>query len=191
MCIRDRRLHPAPSGPTQDSRKGLANMEKLLSDYRKNIGEFEVIDFEDEAIVQGVRSRMDVDVPVDLHWTWSYESEIDELRRLYEKGKAGQWNAQTDLDWDTPIERSDWILNPEFSLMANVVKMFGGSEAAQKEATRRDRVHALAAAPRRAGRAPALRPADQRLHRDRPEVLCRQPGDRRGPAHRGPREVPR
>ena len=110
-------------------------MEKLLSDYRKSIGEFEVIDFEDEAIVQGVRSRMDVDVPVDLHWTWSYESEIDELRRLYEKGKAGQWNAQTDLDWDTPIERSDWILNPEFSLMANVVKMFGGSEAAQKEAT--------------------------------------------------------
>ena len=110
-------------------------MEKLLSDYRKNIGEFEVIDFEDEAIVQGVRSRMDVDVPVDLHWTWSYESEIGELRRLYEKGKAGQWNAQTDLDWDTPIERSDWILNPEFSLMANVVKMFGGSEAAQKEAT--------------------------------------------------------
>ena len=68
-------------------------MEKLLSDYRKSIGEFEVIDFEDEAIVQGVRSRMDVDVPVDLHWTWSYESEIDELRRLYEKGKAGQWNA--------------------------------------------------------------------------------------------------
>lgn len=110
-------------------------MDKILSEHRKKIGGFEVIDFEDEAVVQGVRSRVDVDVPVELHWTWSYESEIEELRRLYEKGKAGQWNAQTDLAWDTPIDRNDWMMNPDFSLMANCVKMSGGSEAAQKEAT--------------------------------------------------------
>ncbi len=110
-------------------------MEKLLSDHRRKIGNFEIVDFQDEAVIQGVRSRVDVDVPVDLHWTWSYESEIDELRRLYEKGKAGQWNAQTDLDWSEPVERDTWMLDPEASMLANVVRMMGGSEAAQKEAT--------------------------------------------------------
>jgi hypothetical protein len=110
-------------------------MERLLSEYRRPLGDFDLIDFEDEAVIQGVRSRVDVDVPVDLHWTWSYGSEVEELRRLYEKGKAGQWNAQTDLDWDTPIDRSGWLLSPEGSLLANVVKISGGSEAEQKEAT--------------------------------------------------------
>ena len=47
-------------------------MDKILSEQRKDLGGFEVIDFEDEAVVQGVRSRVDVDVPVELHWTWSY-----------------------------------------------------------------------------------------------------------------------
>lgn len=110
-------------------------MDKLLSDYRRKVGDFEVIDFQDEAVVQGMRSRVDVDVPVDLHWTWSYESEVDELRRLYEKGKVGQWNAQTDLDWSEPVERDTWMLNPEASMLASVVRLSGGTEAAQKEAT--------------------------------------------------------
>lgn len=110
-------------------------MEKLLSDHRRSIGAFEVVDFRDEAVVAGLRSRVDVDVDVELHWTWNYESEVEELRRLYEKGKAGQWNAQTDLDWTIPTPRDEWMLNPEASLLANVVKMFGGSEAAQREAT--------------------------------------------------------
>ena len=37
-------------------------MEKLLTDYRRQIGAFEVIDFEDEAVVAGMRSRVDVDI---------------------------------------------------------------------------------------------------------------------------------
>ena len=57
-------------------------MEKLLSEYRRPLGDFDLIDFEDEAVIEGVRSRVDVDVPVDLHWTWSYGSEVEELRRL-------------------------------------------------------------------------------------------------------------
>ena len=110
-------------------------MEKLLSEYRRPLGDFDLVDFKDQAVIEDVRSRVDVDVEVDLHWTWSYGSEMEELRRLYEKGKGGQWNAQTDLDWSTPIDRSDWLLAPEGSLLANVVKMTGGSVAAQKEAT--------------------------------------------------------
>ena len=110
-------------------------MEKLLSDYRRPIGEFEVIDFADDEVLTSMRKNVDVDVPVDLHWTWSYDSEIEELRRLYEKGKKGQWDAQTDLDWSIPVERSEWMLNPEASMLGNICKMMGKDEATQKEAT--------------------------------------------------------
>jgi hypothetical protein len=110
-------------------------MEKLLTEYRRRIGDFEIIDFMDEAVVEGMRSRVDVDVPVSLHWTWSYGSEDQGLRALYEKGKAGQWNAQVDLDWSTALDRNAWMLDPQGSMLAQVVALMGGSEAAQKEAT--------------------------------------------------------
>lgn len=109
-------------------------MDKILPEYRRMLGNFEILDFEDEAIVEGLRSQIDFDVPVDLHWTWGYTSEIEELRRLYEKGKAGQWNAQTDLDWAIPVSNDDWTLSVEASVLANVVKLTGGNEAAQKAA---------------------------------------------------------
>jgi hypothetical protein len=109
-------------------------MDKILSEHRRAIGNFEVIDFAEESVAEAMRNQVDVAVPVDLHWTWSYESEMDELRRLYEKGKVGQWNAQTDLDWSIPVERSEWVMNPEASMLATVVRTMGMDEATQKEA---------------------------------------------------------
>lgn len=110
-------------------------MDKLLSDFRRPIGNFDVIDFRDEDVLARMREQVDVPVPVELHWTWSYDSEIEELRRLYEKGKHGQWDAQTDLDWSTPVDRRQWMLNPEASMLGNICKMMGKDEATQKEAT--------------------------------------------------------
>ena len=108
-------------------------MDKILPEQRRMLGNFELIDL-DEATVKGLREQVDVKVPVDLHWTWGYASEVEELRRLYEKGKKGQWDAQTDLDWSIPVSKDDWLLNIEGSLMANVVKLSGGDEATQKAA---------------------------------------------------------
>lgn len=110
-------------------------MDKLLSDYRRPIGDFEVIDFTDDQTLAGLREKTDIEVPIELHWTWSYASEMEEFRRLYEKGKHGQWDAQTDLDWSIPLDRTEWLLNPEASMLANVCKMMGKDEATQKEAT--------------------------------------------------------
>ena len=73
-------------------------------------------------------------MPVHLHWTWSYDSEIDELRRLYEKGKDGQWNAQTDLDWSLPFTPDQWNLNPEASMLGTICQMMGKDEETQKAA---------------------------------------------------------
>ena len=59
-------------------------MDKILPDLRRQIGAFEVIDWADESRLDALRSKIDVDAPVELHWTWEYGSEVEELRRLYE-----------------------------------------------------------------------------------------------------------
>ncbi|MCA9512959.1 MAG: ferritin-like domain-containing protein [Myxococcota bacterium] len=109
-------------------------MDKILAAHRHQLGAFEVVDVVDEGAIARVREHVDVDVPLTLHWTWSYAPEVEELRRLYEKGKAGQWNAETDVDWDARVSADDWIMNPEASALAQLCKMMGKDEATQKAA---------------------------------------------------------
>jgi hypothetical protein len=109
-------------------------VHKLLEEQRKRFGEFDAIEFVDEEEIARLRGQLDVDVPVELHWTWTYDAEVEELRRLYEKGKVNQWNAEVDLDWSAPCTRDEWIVNPEASVLAQITKMMGKSEAIQREA---------------------------------------------------------
>ena len=109
-------------------------MDKILAEHRRQLGDFEIVDVVDESQIAALRNRIDVDAPVNVHWTWEYGSEIEELRRLYEKGKAGQWNAETDVAWDTRVSNDDWVINPEASALAQLVKMMGKDEATQKAA---------------------------------------------------------
>lgn len=37
-------------------------------------------------------------------FNWDYRVQTPELRTLYEKSKAGMWNAQTDLDWSVDVD---------------------------------------------------------------------------------------
>jgi hypothetical protein len=79
--------------------------EKVMGEYRRPLGNLDVVDFVDEEKINSLRNQLDVDVPLDLHWTWEYGSEVEELRNLYERGKKGQWNAETEIDWDQPFSR--------------------------------------------------------------------------------------
>lgn len=40
----------------------------------------------------------------DAVFTWDYSLARPQLRKLYEKAKTGQWNAATDLPWDTDVD---------------------------------------------------------------------------------------
>ncbi|MEY4173093.1 MAG: hypothetical protein RI900_258 [Actinomycetota bacterium] len=40
----------------------------------------------------------------DSIFTWDYSLQRPALRKLYEKAKTGQWNATTDLPWDTDVD---------------------------------------------------------------------------------------
>ncbi len=109
-------------------------MNKLMTEHRKKFGDFEVIDFVDETEIQRIRDRVDIAVPLDVNWTWEYGSEVQELRSLYEKGKVNQWNAETDLDWQVPVSKDDWVIKPEGSMLAMALRMMGKDEATQKAA---------------------------------------------------------
>jgi hypothetical protein len=113
----------------------MATSEKILSQYRRQVGEFETVDFVDEQAVGALRAQIDVDVPLDLHWTWEYGSEVEELRNLYERGKKGQWNAETDIDWDTPFPRDEWFM-PRVGalLLPSLLADAGADEATCREA---------------------------------------------------------
>ena len=109
-------------------------MDKILASHRHKLGDFEVVDVVDEKKIAELRAQVDVEVPLTLHWTWNYAPEMEELRRLYEKGKAGQWNAETDVDWDARVSNVVWLINPDASALAQFCKMMGKDEATQKGA---------------------------------------------------------
>lgn len=119
-------------------------MEKILADHRRTFGEFEAVDFVDEQEIASLRAQIDVDVPVDLHWTWDYSSQVEELRNLYEKGKQGQWNAETDIDWSMPFELDQWFLPREGALLLpSLLTMMGADEATCREAALDEFAHLL------------------------------------------------
>ncbi|MEX2208970.1 MAG: ferritin-like domain-containing protein [Myxococcota bacterium] len=110
-------------------------MDKFMQENRKQLGNFEIVDFPDEAQVAKIRARLDVTTPMAVRWNnWEYGSEVAELRALHEKGKQNQWNASTDVDWSVPVTRDEWLANPEMSMLGQVTKLLGKDEATQKEA---------------------------------------------------------
>jgi len=109
-------------------------MDKLLTEYRRTLSDFEVVEI-DETQIGALRDQLDVDVPLDLHWTWNYASEVEELRALYERGKRGQWNAESDVDWSIPFPRDQWFLPKEgLQLLPSVLAAIGADDETCKRA---------------------------------------------------------
>jgi hypothetical protein len=104
-------------------------MDKILAEHRRQLGDFEIVEI-DEQRIDALRAQIDLDTPVDLHWTWNYTSEVEELRALYERGKKGQWNAETDVDWSIPFPRDQWFLPKEgLQILPSVLAIAGADDA--------------------------------------------------------------
>lgn len=91
-------------------------MDKILTEYRSQMGDFEIIEIDEDRIAK-IRAELDVEAPLDLHWTWNYGNEVEELAALYERGKKGQWNAEADIDWSMDVPLDEWFLPKENVLL--------------------------------------------------------------------------
>jgi len=119
-------------------------MERLMPEARRMLDEFEIIEHVDEGRIGALRQHVDVDVPLSLHWTWEYGSEVEELRQLYERGKRGQWNAETDIDWSIPFPRDEWFLPKQGgSLLSSVLDSMGVDDAICREAAWDEFAHTM------------------------------------------------
>jgi hypothetical protein len=49
----------------------------------------------------------------DSIFTWDYSLARPALRKLYEKAKVGQWNATTDLPWDTAVDIEKTVIEDQ------------------------------------------------------------------------------
>jgi hypothetical protein len=118
--------------------------EKLLREHRRQFGDFEAVEVVDEEQISALRDKIDVDVPLDLHWSWEYGSEVEELRNLYERGKRGQWNAETDIDWSLAFPRDEWFLPREGALLLpSVLSMMGADDQTCRQAAFDEFTHLL------------------------------------------------
>jgi hypothetical protein len=96
------------------------------------LGRSEVDDL--EAIMSVVNSDVDeerhaVHSDYDTVFTWDYEKgQRPKLDKLYEKAKKAQWNAQTDLPWETDVDQ-------EALVVANAVANGGFGEGADVSGT--------------------------------------------------------
>lgn len=51
--------------------------------------------------------------PMEICWNWSYEIDIEKLRRLYSMAKRDQWDAEQHINWDREVDASNDILDAE------------------------------------------------------------------------------
>lgn len=63
--------------------------------------------------------------PLTGSFNWDYDSANAKIRRLYELGKAHNWNAAIDVDWDASCDVADFPSDPEL----NALKGFPAYEA--------------------------------------------------------------
>src|SRR5215207_3603540 len=56
----------------------------------------------------------------DAIFTWDYSLQRPQLRKLYEKAKVGQWNATTDLPWDTEVDIEKTVSEDQSAINAGL-----------------------------------------------------------------------
>lgn len=74
-------------------------------------------------------SLLEIDTSAPVLFTWDYVQKNPALTKLYEKGKASHWNAQTDVDWTPEVNFGEEIPPPPgFEGMQDLVdQMIKGS----------------------------------------------------------------
>lgn len=94
--------------------------------HRDNI---EILGRDDVNNIEAILSIANTDVDevqhavadnADAIFTWDYSLARPQLRKLYEKAKVGQWNATTDLPWDTEVDFEKVVTEDQSAISAGL-----------------------------------------------------------------------
>eukprot|EP01030_Chromulinospumella_sphaerica_P023985 gene23985-24045_t len=83
----------------------------------------EIREFDDEVVNHLTGEDVEVireifHTPLTGSYNWDYEDANAKIRKLYELGKRFNWDAQMDVDWDTPFPRSEMPNDPTMNAFA-------------------------------------------------------------------------
>lgn len=81
--------------------------------------------------------------PLTGSYNWDYEDANAKIRKLYELGKRFNWDAQMDVDWDTPFPHTESPNAPEMNAFAGHPKYEALSEARKLEFAWRSQAQTL------------------------------------------------
>ena len=85
-----------------------ANSELIGRDEINDIDAIlSVINTDVDAVEHAVKDN------ADAIFTWDYSLARPALRKLYEKAKTGQWNATTDLPWETEVDQEKVVIETQ------------------------------------------------------------------------------
>jgi len=62
--------------------------------------------------LQTTTQEPELDTSMKVIYQWNYDSEVEELRRLYVKAAEAQWIAEREIDWDRPIDHKKFATTP-------------------------------------------------------------------------------
>jgi hypothetical protein len=98
-------------------------MSDTTLDTTELLGRSEMDDI--EAILSVANTDVDevfhvVKDEADAIFTWDYSLSRPALRKLYEKAKVGQWNATTDLPWDTDVDLEKVVSADQVAIAAGL-----------------------------------------------------------------------
>jgi rubrerythrin len=65
-----------------------------------------------EFVLNTLTQEPDLPTAMKVVYQWSYDSEVEELRRLYVKAAEAQWVAERDIDWERPIDHKKFSTTP-------------------------------------------------------------------------------
>ena len=93
------------------------------NESREMLGRSELNDI--EAILSITNTDVDaiqhiVKDNADAIFTWDYSLSRPALRKLYEKAKVGQWNATTDLPWETVVDEEKQVSMDQAALASGL-----------------------------------------------------------------------
>lgn len=75
-------------------------------------------DLADKLTMEDVETIREIfHTPLTGSFNWDYNNANAKIRRLYELGKAHNWNSSLDVDWDAPCDLNDFPSDPALSAL--------------------------------------------------------------------------